>query len=181
MRFTSFHPGKPNSFDSAAPSSATTATPVAASGNPDLLSAEPELWDCLTAEPRRYGFHATLKAPFNLSPWCQEAQPVSALHRFAGRGHAIPALTPAVRMHRGFAAIVPAAASPAIDELAAKCTTIFDAFRVPMTAQERARRVAAGLNQSQIANLDRWGYPYLFADFRFHMTLTSRVDMKRRD
>jgi hypothetical protein len=148
---------------------------------PTILGAEPELWDRLTAEPRPYGFHATLKAPFNLSPSCQEAQLVSALHSFAGLGHAIPALTPAVRMLSGFAAIVLATASPAINELAAKCTTIFDAFRAPMAAQERARRVASGLNQSQIANLDRWGYPYLFADFRFHMTLTSRVDVERRD
>jgi hypothetical protein len=150
-------------------------------GRPATFDAEPELWDRLTAEPRRYGFHATLKAPFNLSPSCREAQLVSALHSFAGLGHAIPALTPAVQMLSGFAAIVPAAASPAIDELATKCTTIFDAFRAPMAAQERARRVASGLNQSQIANLDRWGYPYLFADFRFHMTLTSRVDRERRD
>src|SRR6202012_5578780 len=103
------------------------------------------------------------------------------VHSFAGLGHTIPALTPVVRMLSGFAAIVPATAGPAIDELAAKCTTIFDAFRAPMSAQERARRVAAGLNQSQTANLDRWGYPYLFADFRFHMTLTSKVDVGRRD
>jgi hypothetical protein len=148
---------------------------------PAALDAEPEFWDRLTAEPRSYGFHATLKAPFTLSPSSGEAQLVSALHSFAGLGHSIPALMPAVQMLSGFAAIVPAAASPAIDELAAKCTTIFDAFRAPMTAQERAQRVAAGLNQSQIANLDRWGYPYLFADFRFHMTLTSRVDRERRD
>ena len=71
---------------------------------PAILDAEPELWDRLTAEPRRYGFHATLKAPFNLSPSCREAQLVSALHSFAGLGHAIPALTPAVRMLSGFAA-----------------------------------------------------------------------------
>jgi hypothetical protein len=148
---------------------------------PAALDAEPELWDRLTAEPRSYGFHATLKAPFTLSPSSGEAQLVSALHSFAGLGHSIPALMPAVQMLSGFAAIVPAAASPAIDELAAKCTTIFDAFRAPMTAQERAQRVASGLNQSQIANLDRWGYPYLFADFRFHMTLTSRVDVDQRD
>jgi hypothetical protein len=150
-------------------------------GRPAILDAEPELWDRLTAEPRRYGFHATLKAPFNLAPSYREAQLVSALHSFAGLGHAISALTPAVQMLSGFAAIVPAAASPAIDELATKCTTIFDAFRAPMAAQERARRVASGLNQSQIANLDRWGYPYLFADFRFHMTLTSQVDVDQRD
>jgi hypothetical protein len=146
-----------------------------------IFDAEPEFWDRLTTEPRRYGFHATLKAPFNLSPSCQEAQLVSAFHSFAGLGHAIPALTPAVQMLSGFAAIVPAAHSPSLDELAAKCARIFDAFRAPMSAQERARRVAAGLNHSQIQNLDRWGYPYLFADFKFHMTLTSRVDVERRD
>jgi putative phosphonate metabolism protein len=148
---------------------------------PAIFDAEPELWDGLAAEPRRYGFHATLKAPFNLSPSCREAQIVSALHSFAGLGHTISALTPAVRMLGGFAAIVPAAASPALDELAAKCTTIFDAFRAPMTAQERARRVASGLNQGQVANLDRWGYPYVFSDFRFHMTLTGRIDAERSD
>jgi len=148
---------------------------------PAVLNAESELWDRLTAGPSRYGFHATLKAPFHLSPSCREAQIVSALHSFAGLGHAIPVLTPAVRMLSGFIAIVPAAATPALDDLAGKCTTIFDAFRAPMAAEERARRVASGLNQSQIANLDRWGHPYLFADFRFHMTLTSKVDVRRRD
>jgi len=146
-----------------------------------ILNADPELWDRLTVEPRPYGFHATLKAPFHLSASCTESQLVSALHSFAGLGHAVPALVPAVRMLSGFAAVVPATASPAIDELAGKCATIFDAFRAPMSAQERARRVASGLNQSQIANLDRWGYPYLFTDFRFHMTLTSRVETECRD
>ena len=148
---------------------------------PPGFDAEPDLWDRLTAEPRRYGFHATLKAPFHLSPSCAEAQLVSALHSFAGLGHTIPAFTPMVQMLSGFAAIVPGAASPATDELAGKCTTIFDAFRAPMSAQERAQRVAAGLNQSQIANLDRWGYPFLFADFRFHMTLTGKIHLNQRD
>ena len=73
------------------------------------------------------------------------------------------------------------ATSPAVDALAADCTTIFDAFRAPMSPQERARRLASGLNPSQIANLDRWGYPYLFADFRFHMTLTGKIEAGRRD
>ena len=148
---------------------------------PPYLGVEPALWDRLTIEPRRYGFHATLKAPFQLSPSCSEAQLVSALHSFAGLGHAILTLKPTIRMLSGFAAVVPEGASPAINELASRCTTIFDAFRAPMSAQERARRVASGLSQSQIENLDRWGYPYLFSDFRFHMTLTSKVDLERRD
>jgi Protein of unknown function (DUF1045) len=53
--------------------------------------------------------------------------------------------------------------------------TLFDAFRAPMSAAERARRVASGLSPGQLNHLDRWGYPYLFDEFRFHMTLTGRV------
>jgi uncharacterized protein DUF1045 len=67
-----------------------------------------------------------------------------------------------------------------VDALAGDCTTIFDAFRAPMSARERARRLASGLNHSQIQNLDRWGYPHLFGDFRFHMTLTGKIATGRR-
>ena len=73
----------------------------------------------------------------------------------------------------GFVAIVPATPSPGLDELAADCVTGFERFRLPMTAQERSRRLAAGLSQHQTANLERWGYPYVFEEFRFHMTLTD--------
>ncbi len=150
----------------------------AASGVPRPAEAagEAAIWECLTAEPRRYGFHATLKAPFHLSPSCREAQLVSAVESFAGLGHAIPQFTPELRLLGGFAAVVSQQPIRAIDELAANCTTLFDAFRAPMSAQERARRVASGLNRNQIENLDRWGYPYLFDDFRFHMTLTGRLE-----
>lgn len=144
-----------------------------------FFDSEPDFWDAVTANPRRYGFHATLKAPFHLLPSCREAQLVSALHSFAGLGHQIPTLTPSVQILSGFAAIVPSVAAPAADDLAGKCMTIFDAFRAPMSVQERAWRVASGLNQSQIVNLERWGYPYLLADFRFHMTLTGKIGLER--
>jgi hypothetical protein len=138
-------------------------------------------WRMATEEPRRYGFHATLKAPFYLKPSWSEARLISALQSFAGIGRTIAGIQPIVTMLSGFAAIVPERPSPALNALAADCTTIFDAFRAPMTAQERARRLASGLNPSQIQNLDRWGYPYLFADFRFHMTLTGKIDAERRE
>jgi 2'-5' RNA ligase len=138
-------------------------------------------WRKATEEPRRYGFHATLKAPFRLAPSCTEARIVSAFQSFAALGRGPIAIVPAIEMLSGFAAVVPVRPEPAVDALAADCTTIFDAFRAPMTAQERARRLASGLNHSQIENLDRWGYPYLFADFRFHMTLTGKIHLSRRD
>lgn len=141
---------------------------------PDECAAD--AWRQATEEPRRYGFHATLKAPFYLAPACSETQLVSAFQSFAALGRKGAVIEPEIRTLSGFTALVPAEVNPAVDALAADCTTIFDAFRAPMSAEERARRLASGLNHSQIQNLDRWGYPYLFSDFRFHMTLTGRIE-----
>jgi len=148
---------------------------------PDEFAGDHDGWRKMTEEPRRYGFHATLKAPFHLSPTCGETQLVSAFQSFAGLRRGQANLSLAVQTLSGFAATVPERPDAAINALAADCTTIFDAFRAPLSPQERARRIASGLNQSQIENLNRWGYPYLFADFRFHMTLTSKIEMNRRE
>jgi 2'-5' RNA ligase len=37
------------------------------------------------------------------------------------------------------------------------------------------------LTPRQREHLDRWGYPYVMEDFRFHMTLTGRLDAARRE
>ena len=137
-------------------------------------------WNELTAQPRRYGFHVTLKAPFFLSQSCTEAQLINALQNFARLGHAARSFAPTVRMFDDFFAVVPLNADASLDALAASCTTIFDAYRAPMSPRERARRIALGLSQSQIQNLDRWGYPYALSEFRFHMTLTGKVPVRRR-
>jgi Protein of unknown function (DUF1045) len=142
---------------------------------PDEFAPDAALWRGLRQEPRRYGFHATLKAPFHLLPSCTEAQLTSAFVSFAALGHRVVRVAPEVALISGFAAIVPRQPSAAVAALADTCTTMFDAFRAPMSARERARRVAADLSQSQMHNLERWGYPYLFRDYRFHMTLTGKL------
>lgn len=140
-----------------------------------------QFWDEITAEPRRYGFHATLKAPFHLPPSSTESELVRALHDFGKTAQSCPPFKPSLEMLRGFAAIVPERLSEAVNALAASSVTAFETFRAPMTPQDRARRVAAGLDKSQIDNLDRWGYPYVFAAFEFHMTLTGHVPVELRD
>ena len=137
-------------------------------------------WRELSAAPRPYGFHATLKAPFYLSPACTERQLVNALQNFAGLGHAVHSFAPTVRLINGFFAVVPLKSEASLDSLAASCTTIFDAYRAPMSPRDRARHIALGLNQNQIQNLDRWGFPYVLAEFKFHMTLTGQVPVRRR-
>ncbi|MEA2946405.1 MAG: hypothetical protein QOI40_1735, partial [Alphaproteobacteria bacterium] len=123
----------------------------------DVALTETE-WAALTAEPRTYGFHATLKAPFQLRGEFDHTDLLAEVRTLAASIPTIPALEPAVGLIGGFVAIVPRTVSPALDRLAADCVTAFDRFRLPMTAHERSRRLAAGLSQSQAANLDRWGY-----------------------
>jgi Protein of unknown function (DUF1045) len=66
-------------------------------------------------------------------------------------------------------------------QLAADCVSEFDSFRAPLSEADRARRNPSQLTPAQREHLDRWGYPYVMDDFRFHMTLTGRLDAERRD
>jgi hypothetical protein len=81
----------------------------------------------------------------------------------------------------GFIAVVPAEPSAGVERLAADCTSEFDEFRAPLTPADRERRNPSALTPRQCEYLDRWGYPYVMEDFRFHMTLTGRLDAARRE
>jgi hypothetical protein len=145
----------------------------------DIALTGPE-WAQLTREPRKYGFHATLKAPFHLLPPFTEADLTAELERFAAIPRTLPAIEPVIRSLARFIAVVAAEPSIALDRLAADGVMAFDRFRRPLTSHEREQRLGAGLSERQIENLDRWGYPYVFEDFRFHLTLTGPLDAERR-
>jgi putative phosphonate metabolism protein len=129
-----------------------------------------------TAEPRRYGFHGTLKPPFALTDGANEADLLAAVERFAAGQSAFEIATLKVAALSRFLALVPDGPSVGITELAAACVETFDPFRAPLSESDRARRLAKPLSEQQIANLDRWGYPYVFDAFRFHMTLTGPLE-----
>jgi 2'-5' RNA ligase len=138
-------------------------------------------WRDLTRDPRKYGFHATLKAPLSLAPGKTEAELLAACEAFAVTPRAIPVIRPVVGSISGFIAVIPAEPSAELIRLAADCTREFDSFRAPLGAEDRARRNPSQLTPRQREHLDRWGYPYVMEDFRFHMTLTGRLDTERRE
>lgn len=128
----------------------------------------------LTAEPRQYGFHGTLKPPFALAEDTDEVQLIMALERFAAARK--PLRLPLKMAALGtFLALRPAVASSELDALAADCVRDFDRFRAPPSEQELARRRAAGLSVRQEQYLQQWGYPYVLDEFRMHFTLTGRI------
>jgi putative phosphonate metabolism protein len=141
----------------------------------------PADWREVTQDPRKYGFHATLKAPITLAEGKTEAQLLTACAAFAATPRAIPVIEPIVGSISGFIAVVPARPSAELQQLAAEATHDFDAFRAPLTAEDRTRRNPDKLTPRQRDYLDRWGYPYVMDEFRFHMTLTGRLEAARRE
>ncbi len=145
----------------------------------DALRIAPD-WRDVTADPRKYGFHATLKAPMTLAPGKSEADLMAACATFAGKARPIPTIRPVVDSISGFIAVIPVEPDATLQELAADSVREFDDFRAALTAEDRARRKPEKLSERQRGYLDRWGYPYVMEEFRFHMTLTGRLDSDRR-
>jgi putative phosphonate metabolism protein len=149
--------------------------PQAAIGDiaPDALMA-------LTAEPRRYGFHATLVAPFRLGGG-NEAALLAAAAAFAKEQPPAPLGKLAVTRLGSFIALCPAEKQPAIAVLESACVHAFHCFRAPLSAVERARRLKSQLTPHQIELMDRWGYPYVLDQYRFHMTLTGSLAAEQHE
>jgi putative phosphonate metabolism protein len=136
--------------------------------------------DDLTADPRRYGFHATLKPPFRIADGRSLDELRNFLAGFCGQQVAAP--IPALHLAEigPFFALTADGGSAAVDALADDVVRAFDPFRAPPSDSEMARRRPTILTARQRKHLDDWGYPYVFADFRFHMTLTGPVPADRR-
>jgi len=145
----------------------------------EALRTAPD-WRDITADPRKYGFHATLKAPMALLSGRTEAELMAACASFAGKTRPIPLMRPSVDSISGFIAIVPAEPVGELQQLAADCVRDFDEFRAALSPEDRARLKPEKLSERQRDYLDRWGYPYVMEEFRFHMTLTGRLDAERR-
>lgn len=139
-----------------------------------MSDLDAERMAAITASPRRYGFHATLKAPFALAAGAHAALLHETARVFAETREAFD-LPLRVASLDGFLALVPDTPSPAVHRLADDCVRQFDRFRARTSEAELAKRRAAGLTPRQDACLRRWGYPYVFDEFRYHMTLTERL------
>jgi len=146
--------------------------------NPDLAVEFPQssVWSDRIQRPAHYGFHATIKAPFELNQgqsadnliadvaqFCQSRQPIS-----------LQGLAP-IRTSR-YDALAFEQQPEALRQLASDCVIEFEKYRAPLTDADIQRRDPASLSESEIANMQRFGYPYILDDFNFHMTLSGRND-----
>ncbi|MGY9046410.1 hypothetical protein P775_25785 [Puniceibacterium antarcticum] len=129
----------------------------------------------ITATPRKYGLHATIKPPFRLAEGMTADQLHSAFAAFCTTQPKVT-LDALALTHLGrFLALTPTGDTTALSDLAAQCVQQLDSFRAPPTDAELTRRKAANLNPRQSELLDLYGYPYVMEAFRFHITLSGKL------
>lgn len=143
---------------------------------PRLAGIEPDLQIQLTHNARRYGFHATLKAPFHLAEGCDETRLLNMAREFADQQGAIEVLHPTIQRLGAFLALQPSVAQTDINALAMQCVRYFDGLRATPSAAELIRRRQAVLSPRHETLLLRWGYPFTEEAYRFHMTLTDALN-----
>lgn len=142
---------------------------------PEAVALPAGRMSTVTAAAARYGFHATLKAPFRIADNTTPAALEAAFDVFCRKHQPfdLPGLALA-RLGR-FHALVPSAPSETLQDFAAEVVRYFEPMRAPLSNEEIARRKPETLSQEERDNLLHWGYPYVFDAFRFHMTLTGPV------
>ena len=123
-----------------------------------------EAWKTLTSEPRRYGFHATLVAPFQLRADLDRADLFDGAAAFARTHSAFEAGAFKVGRistadGRAFVALKPSGPAGSLRAFAEKAVRKLDGLRAPLTLEERRKREAVSLTPLQRYYLDVWGYP----------------------
>ncbi len=134
-----------------------------------------------TASARRYGFHATLKAPMALPDGTPRAAFYAALAGWAAANAPVSMGPIVLRPIDRFLALVPEVQSAELSLFAADCVAAFEPFRAPLRAEDREKRIAGGLTSHQLELLDRYGYPFVMDEFELHMTVSDQLHGDEHD
>jgi len=147
-----------------------------------LEGYSPGAWRSMTSEPRRYGFHATIKAPFRLRLDLDLADLTESLAEFATKFEPFDAGelrvgSVATADGGAFVALTPHGGLKSLREFEGSAVRDLDRLRA---FRDGDRRDAPRLSPRQAYYLDAWGYPYVLDEFRPHFTLTNAIaDVKR--
>jgi len=143
---------------------------------PSLPGISPNVQWAATAEPRRYGWHATLKAPFKIMPGENLRSVMVALEALADTLTAFDLPPLQVSTQGGFMALRPEGDVAQINHTAEACVKHLHRFAQPLSETDLARRRQVPLTPEQDRLMLAWGYPYVLDEFEFHLSLTHKLD-----
>lgn len=146
----------------------------------ERLGLDPELADRIVAAPAVYGFHATLKSPFRLRGGVSPDVLVERLKSIARSRERIGPVRLAVSRLGRFLALRPDHGGR-LRQLSCQCTMALEPFRAPINDRERRHRLKANLSPYQRILFQTYGYPYVFDEFHFHLSLTGPLGETERD
>jgi hypothetical protein len=131
----------------------------------------------VTHAPRRYGWHATVVAPFHMAPGVELADVLACARAWASSVPRFEMPVKAAELGR-FVALRPAhhKDDATLRALAGSALDALAALRQRPSHESIERRITHDMSARQVALLREWGYPYVFDEYRFHMTLSDSLD-----
>lgn len=129
----------------------------------------------ITAKPRRYGFHATVMAPFHLADdrLRGDLETTFATLCAALQAPVLDALEVS-RLGR-FLALTALGDDTQLRAVAGQVVRGLNGFRAPLGPEDLHRRTPANATPRQQELLQTYGYLYVEEAYRFHITLTGRL------
>jgi len=130
--------------------------------------------------PRWYGFHGTIRAPFELAENCTPEQFTKDVTRICADHVPFAFSGLAVSCFGGFLALTPTAGYLELVKLHSDLVRKLDGLRAPLASFDLKRHLDKKLSERQERLLRRFGYPFVLEEYRFHMTLTGTIDDRVR-
>ncbi|WP_066853984.1 DUF1045 domain-containing protein [Halodesulfovibrio spirochaetisodalis] len=130
--------------------------------------------------PRWYGFHGTIRAPFELADGITPEMFIRKVHRVCSSHAPFSFPSFSVRCFGGFLALTPTSSYPELHKLHSDCMRKLDNLRAPLSNFDKQRHMEKKLSERQERLLRRFGYPFVMEEYRFHMTLTGKIDDRVR-
>lgn len=143
--------------------------------SPDIIGVDTATRAALTADPRRYGWHATLKAPMRLSTQASLQTLRDSVGELCKTHRAIELPDLQVTRLGGFLALCPQQPPAALAALADDCVRRLQPLAAPLNDDELARRRRQPLTPEEDALMRAWGYPWVLHLLRFHFSLTGSL------
>jgi 2'-5' RNA ligase len=143
--------------------------------------ADQSQWLRLTEKPAHYGFHATLKAPFELAHNQSLDSLTAAVTEFAKNQLPIELTSLYPRSLGGFMALTLENEFEPLSRFALNCVESLEPFRKALSDSDLQRRKSQSLSNRQEILLLKYGYPYVADEFHFHLTLSGKLSDHDKD
>ena len=146
------------------------------------LSSSPNLqkFSRFVFAPKQYGFHGTIKAPFRLKDGYTYNDLENKVCEISKQIHSFHLDELIIKKLGNFIALIPTN-NLKVNELSNKFVKGLDYLRDELSEDELKKRNPEKLTPNQKKMLYKWGYPYVFNEFKFHLTLTSKLNIEEID